>query len=170
MGHPVLRQKARAVPPAMVQTPALQRLIDDMIETMADYDGIGLAAPQVRQALRLVVVGNPEPAADDPEAPSHRVFVNPEWLDLAGAASEGWEGCLSLPGLRGVVPRSTCVQVRALDREGNGFDRRATDLEARALQHEMDHLDGLLFPDRMTDLRTLTFQDEYVRYWAPPPE
>ena len=170
MGHPVLRQKALAVPPDRIQTSPLQQLIDDMIETMADYGGIGLAAPQVRQPLRLVVVGDPEPEEEAPESPLHRVFINPEWLGLASDVAEGWEGCLSLPGLRGVVPRSTSVHVRALDREGRCFDRRATNLEARALQHETDHLDGILFPDRMTDLRTLTFQEEYARYWATPSE
>ena len=165
MGHPVLRQPAREIPPDQIRTDALQRLIDDMIETMQDDLGIGLAAPQVAQTLRLVVLGQPEAEASDPDAIPLTVLINPEWLGRSSEQATDWEGCLSVPGLRGAVPRSTSVEVRALDREGEGFELRASGFLARVLQHEIDHLDGILFLDRMEDMRHLAYLEEFHRYW-----
>lgn len=163
MGHPVLRQRAAEVPPAQMQRPQMQRLIDDMIETMIDYEGIGLAAPQVFEPLRLIVLGDPDPQ-DEASIPL-TVLFNPQFTAQSPECLDAWEGCLSIPQLRGVVPRSAAVEVRGYDREGRAVKLEAEELFARVLQHEIDHLDGVLFPDRMADLQTLTFLAEYQRYW-----
>jgi len=168
MGHPVLRQPTREIPPEQIGNPTLQRLIDDMIETMGDYEGIGLAAPQVFQPLRLVVLGDSGADPEDPDAIPLTVLINPRWLERAAEQIAAWEGCLSLPGLRGLVPRSASVRLEGLDREGKRVELQARDLLARVLQHEIDHLDGVLFLDRMPDLRKLAFLEEYRRYWQPP--
>lgn len=173
MGHPVLRQRAAEIPPTQMQSPQMQRLIDDMIETMIDYEGIGLAAPQVFESLRLIVLGDPsaelrsKPAADpqDEAAIPLTVLFNPQFTARSPECLDAWEGCLSIPQLRGVVPRSAAVAVRGYDREGSAVELEAEGLFARVLQHEIDHLDGVLFPDRMDDLQTLTFAEEYQRYW-----
>lgn len=165
MGHPVLRQRAAEIPPAQMQSPQMQRLIDDMIETMIDYEGIGLAAPQVFEPLRLIVLGNPDPDPQDEAAIPLTVLFNPQFTSLSPEHLDAWEGCLSIPQLRGVVPRSATVEVRGYDREGRAVELEAEELFARVLQHEIDHLDGVLFPDRMADLQTLTFIEEYQRYW-----
>jgi len=163
MGHPVLRQRAAEIPPTQMQSPLMQRLIDDMIETMIDYEGIGLAAPQVFEPLRLIVLGNPDP--EDEVAIPLTVLFNPQFTSLSPERLDAWEGCLSIPQLRGVVPRSAAVEVRGYDREGSAVELEAEGILARVLQHEIDHLDGVLFLDRMDDLQTLTFAEEYQRYW-----
>ena len=165
MGHPVLRQKAKALPPDQVLQPAVQQLIDDMVETMVDCEGVGLAAPQVYQSLRLLVLGYPDADPENPDDLPLAVFINPEWVAQSAEQELGYEGCLSIPDLRGQVPRATWVEVRALDREGKPFALRAEGFMARVLQHEVDHLDGILFLDRMDDLSTLSFLEEYYRYW-----
>jgi peptide deformylase len=161
MGHPVLRARARALDPADVRTPAIQRLIDDMFETMREYRGVGLAAPQVHEGLRLFVAG-----ADDEEALPPLAVINPEITPLSDAVEEDWEGCLSIPDVRGRVPRPAEIRLRALDREGRRFELTARGFPGRVLQHEADHLDGILFFDRMKSLESLTFIEEYARYWA----
>ena len=165
MGHPVLRQRAADIPLDQMQNPQMQRLIDDMIETMIDYEGIGLAAPQVFEPLRLIVLGNPDPDPQDEAAIPLTVLFNPQFTSLSPERLDAWEGCLSIPQLRGVVPRSAAVEVRGYDREGQAMELEAEELFARVLQHEIDHLDGVLFLDRMDDLQTLTFVEEYQRYW-----
>ncbi|MCY3669047.1 MAG: peptide deformylase [Gemmatimonadetes bacterium] len=165
MGHPVLRQRAAEIPPTQMQSPPMQRLIDDMIETMIDYEGIGLAAPQVFEPLRLIVLGNPNADPQDEAAIPLTVLFNPQFTTLSPERVDAWEGCLSIPQLRGVVPRSTAVEVQGYDREGQAVELEAEGLFARVLQHEIDHLDGVLFLDRMDDLQTLTFVEEYQRYW-----
>ena len=165
MGHPVLRQRATEIPPDQMQSPQMQRLIDDMIETMIDYEGIGLAAPQVFEPLRLIVLGHPDPNPEDEAAIPLTVLFNPQFTSLSPECIDAWEGCLSIPQLRGVVPRSATVEVRGYDREGRAVELKAEELFARVLQHEIDHLDGVLFLDRMDDLQTLTFVEEYQRYW-----
>lgn len=165
MGHPVLRQRAAAIPAAQMQSPPMQCLIDDMIETMIDYEGIGLAAPQVFEPLRLIVLGTPQADPQDEDDIPLTVLFNPQFIALSPESLEGWEGCLSIPQLRGVVPRSAAVEVRGYDREGRAITLQAEGLFARVLQHEIDHLDGVLFLDRMADLQTLTFLEEYQRYW-----
>lgn len=170
MGHPVLRTKAHPIPPKTITSPDIQRLIDDMFDTMSEYSGIGLAAPQVHEDLRLFVAGTrtkPLGATigNDDEMPL-MALINPE-LTLVGEPVElGWEGCLSIPDIRGRVPRAPEVRVKAYDRTGRQIQFTATGFPARVIQHENDHLDGVLFFDRMTSLESLTFLEEYDRYWV----
>lgn len=165
MGHPVLRQKASPVAPERLAAPPIQRLVDDMLETMADYDGIGLAAPQVFTPLRLIVLGYDSAPDEEPSPVPRTILFNPEWVSMSEEKVDGWEGCLSIPEIRGVVARAREVRVRGLGRDGTPLDIEAEGLFARVLQHEIDHLDGILFPDRMQDLRTLTYLEEHARYW-----
>jgi peptide deformylase len=162
MGHPVLRARARALDPTEVRTAPIQKLIDDMIETMQEYVGIGLAAPQVHEGLRLFVAG----IEDDKGALRVVPFVNPEVTPAGEAVEEDWEGCLSIPDIRGRVPRHREIVVRAIDRRGKPFEMAARGFPARVIQHETDHLDGVLFFDRMRSFETLTFLEEFGRYWA----
>ena len=165
MGHPVLRQKAHPIPPDQLVEEAFQQLVDDMIDTMLDYEGIGLAAPQVFRSERLLLAGYPDADPDDPNDIPLTILANPEWLEMSEEENEGWEGCLSIPNIRGMVSRATQVRVKGLDRHGTPVELTAEGLFARVLQHEIDHLDGILFPDRMEDMQTLTFMEEYERYW-----
>ena len=167
LGHPVLRRPARAPTTDELKGRALQRLIDDMVETMVDEDGIGLAAPQVHHSYRLLVLGDPEGDQDEPDAIPLTVLANPRIAACANDREWAWEGCLSLPGLRGLVPRSGHVLVEATDRRGKPVRLEARGYLARVLQHEMDHLDGVVFVDRMPDLRRLAFNEEFARYCAP---
>lgn len=165
MGHPVLRQVARKVDPADIKTPAFQKLVDDMIETMREYDGIGLAAPQVHESVRLALIGIEEGRG---EGRSVRVLpvINPEVTPTTKETGEDWEGCLSVPGLRGRVARPNGITVRALDRRGNKVEFDLEGYPARVVQHELDHLDGILFIDRMKSFETLCFIEEYSKYWT----
>jgi peptide deformylase len=169
MGHPVLRVKARALDPAEIRTPPIQRLIDDMFETMREYQGIGLAAPQVHESVRLFVAGF---APDDKDEPDDRArvplmtIINPEITPIGSEQVEDWEGCLSIPDIRGRVPRARQIAVRAYDRSGKRIEIKASGFTARVIQHETDHLDGILFFDRMLSFETLTFLDEFARYWS----
>ncbi len=161
MGHPVLRSRARPVED--LSDPEIRRLIRDMIETMDDAGGVGLAAPQVHEALRIVVVRLPraDGGPDTPPVPTGAVaLVNPSIEPLDEEVVAGLEGCLSIPGLRGIVPRYRRILYRGLAPSGETVEGEADGLEARVLQHEVDHLDGVLYPDRMTDLRQLTFETE----------
>ncbi len=173
MGHPVLRTRAQAVERSDIKSAAVQRLIDDLIDTMTEYHGVGLAAPQVHESLRLFVAafdpGQPEPAEDDEEEaqpPEPVALINPEITPLGDEIVEEWEGCLSIPDIRGRVPRARDIRVRAYDRHGERVDLRLRDYAARVVQHETDHLDGVLFVDRMRSLESLAFLDEYSRYWT----
>ncbi len=171
IGHPVLREPSTPVPPEAVSSPDIQRLIDDMIETMRESDGVGLAAPQVYASLRLITVEVPSGSPRIPPPPSVplTVLVNPTIAAHAQDTVDDWEGCLSIPDLRGRVPRWRSVHVAALDRAGRPITLDADGFFARVIQHEVDHLDGVLFPERMTDLRTLTALREFQRFWAGPP-
>ena len=166
MGHPVLRTRARSLDPSEIGEPALQRLIDDLFDTMHEYQGIGLAAPQVHQSLRLFVAGVDDPEENLPPV----VMINPEIAPVGSTTEEKWEACLSVPDLRGRVPRVTDIRINALDRHGRVLSMMASGFPARVIQHETDHLDGILFPDRMTSLESLTFLNEYARYWEPEEE
>jgi peptide deformylase len=168
MGHPVLRAKARPLEAAEIRSPGVQRLIDDMFETMAEYQGVGLAAPQVHKSVRLFVAGFPEPEDDDEEEPEvpQMALINPEITIVGRETVEDWEGCLSIPDIRGRVPRARQIVVRAYDRTGKRIEMKVSDFTARVIQHETDHLDGVLFFDRMTSLETLTFLPEFSRYWS----
>lgn len=159
MGHPVLRQRTRPVDKHEIRTDAFQRLVDDMIETMEEYSGVGLAAPQVHESLRVFVAVLDADGEGDAQA-----IINPEITVLGSGLVEGWEGCLSIPDIRGRVPRSPHIRVSALNREGKRIEIEARDFPARVIQHETDHLDGILFFDRMTQFDSLTYLEEYSRY------
>jgi peptide deformylase len=146
------------VRPDEIADPELQALIDDMVETMIDAHGVGLAAPQVGVELQLFVYRAPGP----PEIPLH-VVINPMLTPQAGEMIYDWEGCLSIPDLRGLVPRHPVVRIQGLDREGSPLDYLASGFEARIVQHENDHLNGVVFLDRMRDLRSLTYAEELDR-------
>ena len=161
MGHPVLRRKARAVERSEIKTPGFQKFLDDMIDTMREYNGVGLAAPQVHEGLRVFVAMLD--TDDDAEA---SVIINPTITALDDTVVEGWEGCLSIPEIRGLVPRACKIVVKAHDRQGRVVEIEAEDFSARVIQHETDHLDGVLFLDRMKTMATLTYLDEYSRYHA----
>ncbi len=180
MGHPVLRAKARPLHPSEIRTPKIQQLIDDMFETMKEYQGVGLAAPQVHESLRLFVAGFPPAIADedadelDPEDDDDEndedvplmAVVNPEIEVVTRETVEDWEGCLSIPDIRGRVARARQIRVRAYDRTGRKIEMQASGFTARVIQHETDHLDGVLFFDRMKTFGSLTFLDEYGRFWS----
>jgi peptide deformylase len=216
LGHPALRSVAQALRPGRIGDPAVQELVDDMIETMRAAHGVGLAAPQVGTSLQVFVYemappstpappapdvpASDVPAADVPGAPDApnaptaaerrppeaqapgtparetvrevggpiplHVVINPMLTPQAGELVYDWEGCLSIPDLRGLVPRHPAVRVRGLDRLGQALDYVAEGFEARIVQHEYDHLNGVVFLDRMRDLRGLAFRDEWERYMA----
>jgi peptide deformylase len=157
MGHPVLIQRARPV--ADPSAEEVRRLAADMAETLRDAEGIGLAAPQVHRSLRLMLFLD---AADRAEARGRRpcALINPEIEPLDDALVPDWEGCLSIPGLRGVVRRHARIGYRGLTLDGRTVEREAEGLHARVVQHEVDHLDGILYPMRMPDLGRLSFESE----------
>jgi peptide deformylase len=167
MGHPVLRAKARPVEKTELKGAVVQKLIDDMIDTMIEYHGVGLAAPQVHEGLRIFVAAV-DPAGDGHEDDDTKpiVLINPVITVAGGDIVEDWEGCLSVPDIRGRVPRAREIRLHALDRKGDRIEMNAHDFTARVMQHEADHLDGLLFFDRMRSFGSLTFLDEFSRYWA----
>ena len=164
IGHPAVRARAVDIAPDRITAPDTQRLIDDMIETMHEYDGVGLAAPQVHVGLRLAVIEVSEEDDRAEKAVPLTVLVNPVIRPLGDAKVNGWEGCLSVPDLRGLVPRLRRVELTALDREGKPFRVEAADFFARVIQHECDHLDGSVYLDRMKDARSLSFIDEWDRH------
>ena len=167
MGHPVLRAKARALSASDIRTAEFQKLVDDMIETMVEYHGVGLAGPQVHEGLRVFVA---DLGAKDEEESEPIAIVNPEINVVGTETVEDWEGCLSIPDIRGRVPRARDIKVRALDRRGDRIELNAQNFSARVIQHETDHLDGVLFFDRMKGFESLSFLDEYARYWAKKDE
>ncbi len=161
MGHPVLRAKARTVDKSELKNPTVQQFIDSMIDTMYEYSGVGLAAPQVHESLRVFVAMLDADGRGEGDAIA---FVNPEITVVGDQVVEGWEGCLSIPEIRGRVPRAQHIKVSALDRHGKRFELELKDFPARVVQHETDHLDGVLFFDRMRSFETLTYLEEYSRY------
>jgi peptide deformylase len=161
MGHPVLREKARALDKSELKTATVQHFIDSMIDTMHEYSGVGLAAPQVHESIRLFVAMLDADGSGEGEA---AVLINPEILVKGDQTVEGWEGCLSIPDIRGRVPRAQHIVVSALDRHGKRFELELKDFAARVVQHETDHLDGVLFFDRMKSLESLTYLEEFSRY------
>jgi peptide deformylase len=165
LGHPVLRKVTERLSPREIRSPALQSFIDDMIVTMREYDGVGLAADQVHESLQIAVLE----VADNPRYPQKphvplTVLINPVVTPLDEAREEDWEGCLSVPDLRGKVPRYKSIRVEALDREGRPLNFVAHDFHARVIQHEWDHLNGKVYLDRMRDMSSLSFLTELARY------
>jgi len=170
MGHPVLRTKVKPVVPADITRAPIQQLIDDMVQTMLEYSGVGLAAPQVHEALRLfvaqVIRDDDEEESGDSARPEVMALINPEITPVGRHVEEDWEGCLSIPDLRGLVPRHRDIKVKAFDRTGKRVEVDASGYMARVIQHETDHLDGVLFLDRMKSFESLSFIEEYARYHA----
>jgi len=166
LGHPVLRMESKRVPPETLASPAIQTLIDNMMETMVEYYGVGLAAPQVHESLAIAVIESHGARGDIPMT----VIVNPEVTVLDEELIEDWEGCLSIPDFRGRVPRWRKLRVDALDRKGRKIQITAEGFFARVIQHEFDHLMGRVYLDRMPNLKTLSHLAEFQRYWLPPPK
>lgn len=159
MGHPVLLQRAQAV--EGFDTPQLHSLIGDMRDTMAAKSGAGIAAPQIGVSLQVVIFGvAASPRYPDAPAVPATVLVNPVIEPLSDEMNDGWEGCLSVPGMRGVVPRYTHVRYRGFDQFGEPIERTAEGFHARVVQHECDHLDGILYPMRIRDLQQFGFNAE----------
>jgi peptide deformylase len=167
LGHPVLRQIAAAVRPESVQDAEFQRLIDDMIETMHEYDGVGIAAPQVHVSKQIAVI-EAKGSRRYPDAPDIplTVLINLEVTPLGPELEDDWEGCLSLNDFRGRTPRYREVRAKALNRQGRPVEFVATGFHARVLQHERDHLLGKVFIDRMPSFETLSYLSEFGRFWA----
>ena len=160
MGDPRLLRVSEAV--TAVGTPELQALLQDMRDTMAALNGAGLAAPQIGVLLRIVIFGTgaPNPRYPDAEAVPHTVLINPQLTPVGGEVESGWEGCLSVPGMRGLVPRYQQLHYRGVDERGAPIDRQASGFHARVVQHEVDHLDGILYPMRIADMRNFGFIEE----------
>jgi len=147
MGHPVLRAKAKALSPADIKHAGVQSLIDDMLDTMDEYHGVGLAAPQIHEGLRIfvgVIESGPSDAGKDTDA-EPIALINPEITPIGDEVVEEWEGCLSIPDIRGRVPRAKEIRLRGFNRDGKRVDFVLKDFHARVAQHETDHLDGILF-------------------------
>ena len=169
LGHPVLRKVAESLSARELQSTACQKFIEDMVATMKEYDGVGLAADQVHESKQIAVLE----VADNPRYPEKpkvplTVLINPKVTPLTEEMEDDWEGCLSVPDLRGKVPRYKHIRVQALDRNGKELDFIADDFHARVIQHEWDHLHGKVYLDRMRDLSTLAFLTEFARYWLHP--
>jgi peptide deformylase len=172
MGHPVLATPAKPV--ADPRDPEIRRLVNDMVETMIDANGAGLAAPQVHVPLRVVVFqapdGRTDPGLSEEERFDHTapltVLINPEIQVLDPAPEGGWEGCLSVPGLRGWVERPAHIRYRGLDLDGKTIERVARGFHARVVQHECDHLDGRLYTSRIGDMSRLIFESEIRHFQA----
>ncbi len=159
MGDPRLLEVSKPVDPDEI--PALKPLVQDMIDTMNSLDGAGIAAPQIGVQKRVVIFEvTKNPRYPEAEEIPFTVLINPEITLLDDEMSDGWEGCLSVPGIRGVVPRYRNVRYKGLDLDGNKIERTVGAFHARVVQHECDHLDGILFPQRVVDMRLFGFEDE----------
>ena len=158
MGDPVLLQIARPV--ENFDTPDLHALLTDMHDTMASLNGAGLAAPQIGVSLQVVIFGvGKNPRYPQAEEVPCTVLINPQLEPIDDAMEDGWEGCLSVPGMRGLVPRHKCLRYRGFDQFGHAIDRTVSDFHARVVQHEVDHLNGILYPMRIRDLRNFGFNE-----------
>lgn len=158
MGHPLLLERAKPV--ENFNTSELDNLLIDMKDTMAALNGAGLAAPQIAVSLRVVIFGvSANPRYPDVEEVPETVLINPEITLLDSEMEAGWEGCLSVPGMRGLVPRYKSIRYRGFDENGQHIDREAHGFHARVVQHEVDHLDGVLYPQRIEDMRFFGYED-----------
>jgi peptide deformylase len=161
LGHPTLREIA--VPVRAFDTPELHALVEDMLDTMRANDGAGLAAIQIGVLQRVVIFGlDYSPRYPTAEPVPQTVLVNPEIEPIGAERDPGWEGCLSVPGMRGLVPRYRQIRYRGFDQFGRAIDRTVADFHARVVQHECDHLDGILYPQRIEDMRQFGFMDELL--------
>jgi len=166
LGHPVIRAPSVPVPKETMTSTQIQRLIDDMIETMHEYEGVGLAAPQVHVSKQIAVIEVQENRRYPGEGPVPlTILINPKIVSASKKQVEDWEGCLSVNDFRGRVPRAESLEVEAYTREGEKLRFHAHGFFARVIQHECDHLAGKVFLDRMPNLQTLTHLQEFVHYW-----
>lgn len=168
MGHPVLLQKARKIED--IAAPEVHRLLADMADTLEDAGGVGLAAPQVHESLRLFIYHIPASRGTNGEAVMLRAVLNPVVTGLDKPTSLGWEGCLSIPGLRAAVPRHERVRLQGFEADGTPIDEELTGFEARVTQHEADHLDGIMYPMRLKDFSYFGFNEETERFPLALPE
>ncbi len=169
MGDPRLLQRSAEI--NEFGTPELQALLQDMRDTMAHLNGAGLAAPQIGVGLRVVIFGvHANPRYPDVEEVPDTVLINPVLEPLGPEMEEGWEGCLSVPGLRGAVPRYKRLRYRGVDETGKPFEREVSDFHARVVQHEVDHLDGILYPMRIRDFSKFGFNEALFPGQALPQE
>ena len=165
LGHPVLRQKCREVTREEISSPEMRRLVRDMIETMHEYGGVGLAAPQVHENVRLAVIEYEDEESQKPDGGSPLLVIwNARVKVLDETLSGFWEGCLSVPGLRGFVERPSKIEVSYLDERGKPQRLVAEGFLATVFQHELDHLDGVIYVDKITDKSKFAFSEEYGRY------
>lgn len=164
MGHPVLRQKARDLSADEIRSPEIAQLLADMRETMREYGGIGLAAPQIHESLQIALIGMD---GDGCEMEDPEVFFNPVVTALDTEVQGFWEGCLSVPDLRGLVFRPRRIRVDYLDRDARPKSIEVEGFRATIFQHELDHLAGILYVDRIEDTTRFAFVEEYQRYWVP---
>jgi peptide deformylase len=164
LGHPVLRRRAEEIPVAEITGGEVQRLVRDLLETMIEYEGVGLAAPQIFESQRVFVM-YATPEGDEDAAPRPTVWINPKLSFVTDTMVDGWEGCLSIPDLRGAVPRHDAARITGYDAQGREKQADYEGFSAIVAQHEFDHLDGIVFLDRMTDLQTLSFVKEHERFW-----
>lgn len=167
LGNPVIRDVTTLISKDELRKQAIQDLIDNMIETMRDANGVGIAAPQVHELKKIIVM---EVSPNNPRYPNQKavpltVIINPMILSKSEDQEEDWEGCLSVPDMRALVPRFSSVKVSGLDRHGQSLEIKASGFFARVIQHEVDHLGGNVFLDRLPDLKTLTHLREYEQYW-----
>jgi peptide deformylase len=169
LGHPAIRATAQPVSRDVIETKEFQKLLDDMVETMHEYSGVGLAAPQVHLSIRVAVleVENHPRYPDMPRVPL-TFLINPTVTVLDSSTIEDWEGCLSIPELRGITPRFKQLRVTALGRKGEELDFIASDFHARVIQHETDHLRGVVYLDRMLNLKSLSHLAEWQRFGLAP--
>jgi peptide deformylase len=162
LGNPLLRKHAEAI--ADVSVPAIQELIDSLSETAASANGVGIAAPQVSQSLRLFIVASrPSPRYPNALLMEPTAMINPRIVAHSAEVVKDWEGCLSVPGIRGLVPRYQIIDIEYTDRDGNLQNQQLTDFVARIFQHELDHLDGIVFVDRLESTQDLYTEQEYQR-------
>lgn len=165
LGHPILRQKAEQV--VNIKDSRIQSLIDDLLETVMDVNGVGIAAPQVYESLRIIIVAS-HPNPRYPNAPEMipTPMINPKILSHSKVKKKDWEGCLSIPGIRGLIPRFTSITIEYVDRKGKKLRGQFTDFIARIIQHEIDHLDGIVFLDRVENNREIITDKEYFKMIA----
>ena len=166
MGHPVLRQEAVEISKEEIANEKFQYFIDILIQTMREHDGAGIAAPQVGILKRIFVMEMEENTRyPDKESFPLEIVINPIIKAIGNTVQDSWEGCLSIPGIRGRLKRFETVELSGLDRNGNAFKKTLTGFASVVAQHELDHLDGKLFIDRMESMETLSFQEEYETFW-----
>ena len=161
MGHPVLLKKSNEI--KEFSTDSLKRIVYDMSETMIDYSGIGLAAPQVHLSMRVIVFRNPD--IDDQDKIKVTPLINPVFSPIGEEKENDWEGCLSIPGMQGLVTRYKKISYHGFDLDGNKIENHAEGLHARVVQHEIDHLNGVLYTDRLADKKAFGFEKEIIEFW-----